>query len=80
MAEFPLPKGYQRMGAFPLDASSVFPTLAALELYANSNGTAYVGQICSVNESGTVTVYKINADKTVTQIDAGVSTDFGVFT
>lgn len=79
MANFPVPKGYQRMGAFPLDGSTVFTTLAELTTYASTNGTAYVGQICSVVAAGVVTVYKINTDLSVTAIDSGASTDFGEF-
>lgn len=79
MSDFPLPKGYQRMGAFPLDATTVFGSLALLETYAQTNGIAYPGQICSVNDGTTVTVYKINPDKTVTAIDQGMSTDFGTY-
>ena len=47
MANFPLPKGYQRLGPFPIDDTSIFTSLAALTAYAAS-GTAYVGQICVV--------------------------------
>lgn len=68
MAEFPLPKGYQRMNNFPLDASSLFTTLAALQDYALNNGTAYAGQICSVNDGDFVKVYKINVDLSVSEI------------
>lgn len=80
MSQFPLPKGYQRMDAFPLDATSIFTSLVDLEAYASTNGAAYAGQICSVNNGVDVTVYKINVDKSVTAIDAGGgSMDFGEF-
>lgn len=81
MASFPLPKGYQRMGAFPIDETTVFGSLALLEAYATSNGTAYAGQLCAVNDGVNVTVYKINVDKTVTSIEGGTVTaiDFGVY-
>lgn len=75
MANFPLPKGYQRMGAFPLDGTSVFDTLAELEAYALT-AVAYTGQVCSVGE----TVYVIKADKSVTPVGGGdVSIDYGEF-
>lgn len=67
------------MGAFPLDPTTVFASLALLEVYASTNGTAYAGQICSVNDGTTVTVYKINPDKSVTSIEGGGSTDFGTY-
>jgi hypothetical protein len=55
-------RGYLRLGSFPLDASTVYPTLAEAEAYAWYNPTAYPGQVVSVvNEvSQTVTVYKID--------------------
>lgn len=61
-----VPKGYQRLGAFPLDASSVFATLAELESYAATNGTAYAGQVCAV--SGTGKVYVIQSDFTLLEL------------
>lgn len=79
MANFPLPKGYQRMGAFPIDETTLFPTLAALEDYALNNGSAYAGQVCTVNDGVNVTVYKINVDKTVAAVGTEAVTDFGVF-
>ena len=78
MANFPIPKGYQRMGAFPLDATAVFPSLALLQDYALNNGTAYAGQICSVNEGGVVTPYKIEVDKSVSPVGSG-ALDYGTF-
>ena len=50
-------KGYLRLGNFPLDASTVFPSLQAAQQYAASNPTAYAGQLVSV---------VIEADKSVT--------------
>lgn len=67
------------MGAFPLDETTVFSSLALLETYALNNGTAYAGQLCAVNDSVNVKIYKINVDKSVTQIDQGAVTDFGLF-
>lgn len=81
MANFPLPKGYQRMGAYPLDATEVFASLALLEAYASTNGTAYAGQVCSVNDGSTVTVYKINVDKSVSLVSPTITPviDYGTF-
>jgi len=50
-------KGYLRLGNFPLDANTVFPSLQAAQQYAASNPTAYAGQLVSV---------VIEADKSVT--------------
>jgi len=68
-----LPKGYQRLGNFPLDASSVFENFAALQTYASSNGTAYPGQVCAVRDTGLV--YIIRADLSLTQV--GATPDIG---
>lgn len=73
MANFPLPKGYQRMGAFPLDGTSVFATLVELEAYALT-AVAYTGQVCSVGE----TVYVIKADKSVIPVGSS-NLDYGEF-
>jgi hypothetical protein len=69
MASISLPKGYQRLDAFPLDDTAVFATLADLQAYAATNGSAYTGQICSV--SGTNLAYIIRSDKSVDQIGGG---------
>lgn len=68
-----LPKGYQRLGDFPIDSTSVFATHADLQSYATTNGTAYVGQICAVSDTGLV--YVIRQDKSLTQLGGGVSSD-----
>ena len=75
MANFPLPKGYQRMGAFPLDATTVFTTLAELETYAASP-IAYAGQVCSITDGG---VYKVTPTGTVIEVGSNASLDYGVF-
>lgn len=67
-APISVPKGYQRLGAFPLDASSVFATLAELESYAATNGTAYAGQVCTV--SGTGKVYVLQSDKSLLELSS----------
>jgi hypothetical protein len=66
MANFPLPKGYQRLGPFPIDDTSIFTSLALLTAYAAS-GTAYVGQVCVV-VTDVVTPYCVSANGTVTKI------------
>jgi hypothetical protein len=63
-----LPKGYQRLGDFPLDASSVFESFAALQTYAATNGTAYPGQIVAVRDTGLV--YIIRTDLSLSQVGA----------
>lgn len=73
MANFPLPKGYQRMGAFPLDSTSIFTTFAELEAYVLT-GVAYPGQVCSVIDGGT---YQITSTNTLVELGAGI--DYGVF-
>lgn len=64
-----VPKGYQRLDAFALDATSVFATLAELQTYAASNGTAYAGQVCSV--SGTGKVYVLQSDLSLLELSSG---------
>jgi hypothetical protein len=64
-----VPKGYQRLDAFALDATSVFATLAELQTYAATNGTAYAGQVCSV--SGTAKVYVLQSDKSLLELSSG---------
>lgn len=55
--EFPL--GMKRQDAFPLDDSSVFYSMGEAQTYAQSNPTAYVGQIISVVVDGESTAYQI---------------------
>ncbi len=43
----PLPKGYKRLGAFPIDDDSVFATQAALDAYL-AGGSSYPGQFVSI--------------------------------
>ena len=64
---------FQRTGTFPLDRSSMFASLVDAQNYAKGDGsdsrslggTSYVGQVISVYEDDKVTVYKINADRTL---------------
>jgi hypothetical protein len=54
-------RGYLRLGNFPLDASSVFESFSEANIYADTNPTAYLGQIIAVanNQNETVTIYQV---------------------
>ena len=69
MATIGLPLGFERLNSFPLDPTSTFQTLAALQTYASSNNVAYSGQICSVTENNKA--YIITADKGILEIGSG---------
>ena len=64
--EFPL--GMKRQDAFPLDDSSVFYSMTEAQTYAQTNPTAYVGQIISVVADGVSTIYQIK--KTAGELEA----------
>lgn len=53
------PNSFKRQGAFPLEAYSLFYSLAAAQAYAKDNPIAYVGQLLGVVENESVTYYKI---------------------
>lgn len=72
-AQLPTPLQFQRLGAFPLDGSAVFPTLAALETYALDTDVAYVGQICAVAATGGVDVYVITQTRAVRKLASSLS-------
>ena len=59
-----LPKGYKRLGDFPLDEDSLFYSIAEMEAYI-LGGSSYGGQVLSlVNKTeNTVETYKILPDK-----------------
>lgn len=69
---------FQRTNAFPLDRSSMFSSYADAVKYAAGDasdpdsrglqGTSYVGQIITVFNSDTVTLYKITADRQLDEI------------
>lgn len=69
---------FQRTGKFPLDRTDLFESYADAVKYAAGNtadpdtrglcGTSYVGQIITVYENSTVTVYKIKEDRTLAPI------------
>jgi hypothetical protein len=75
-----LPKGYQRLGDFPLDASSVFDNFSELQTYAASNGTAYAGQVCAVKDTGLL--YIVRTDKSLSQVGSnpGIADVIGLST
>jgi hypothetical protein len=52
-------RGYLRLGNFPLDASSVYDSFQAASEYADSNPTAYPGQLIAVVQGRTVTIYQL---------------------
>ena len=54
-----IPPRHEASDAFPLDDSSVFYSLEDAQTYAQSNPTAYVGQILSVVLDGESTAYQI---------------------
>lgn len=66
--EFPL--SMARQDAFPLDKTTVFSSLEAAQSYAQTDPTAYVGQVLSVVTDGAAEVYKI-ADTAGTLVPLG---------
>ena len=74
---------FQRTGSFPLDRSSMFATLADAQNYAKGDGSderalggaSYIGQVISVFENDKVTVYKINADRTLGEVGTVTGAD-----
>lgn len=76
---------FQRTGKFPLDRTDLFGSYADAVKYAAGNtsdpdsrglcGTSYVGQIITVYEDSLVTVYKINEDRTISEVGKGVVAD-----
>ena len=67
---------FQRTGAFPLDRSSVFSSYADAVKYAAGagdderglGGTSYVGQTIAVYDNETVTLYIIEANRTLKKV------------
>lgn len=74
---------FQRTGAFPLDRSSVFSSLEDAEKYAKGTGedqrglggTSYVGQTISVYNDGSVTLYIIEADRSLKEVGSAPAGD-----
>ena len=71
-------KPFQRTGKFPLDRSDLFSSYADAVKYAAGDmsnpdsrelcGTSYIGQIITVFENDVITVYKIEADRTLAEV------------
>lgn len=74
---------FQRTGKFPLDRSSIFDSYADAVAYAKGDGSdsraiggaSYVGQIVTVFENDVVTVYKIEADRTLGEVGRATEGD-----
>lgn len=74
---------FQRTGKFPLDRSSMFASYADAVAYAKGDGsdsrqiggTSYVGQIITVFADDVVTVYKINADRSLGEVGKATNGD-----
>ena len=74
---------FQRTGTFPLDRSSMFASLVDAQNYAKGDGsdsralggTSYIGQVISVYENDVVTVYKINADRSLGEVGKATNGD-----
>lgn len=71
-------KPFQRTGAFPLDRSALFSSLADATAYAKGDGsderalggTSYVGQVISVLDEGEVAAYVITAARGLMKLAA----------
>lgn len=53
------PNSFKRQGAFPLDSTLCWYSLAAAKAYAQTDNTAYVGQIVTVIEGTSIKHYSI---------------------
>ena len=75
----------KRTGAWALDPSTTFTSFADAQKYAAGNkadpdtrglcGTSYVGQVISVLADGAVKVYKIEADRSLSEVGTATSGD-----
>lgn len=69
---------FQRTGAFPLDRSTLFSSLADAKAYAKGDGSderslggaSYVGQVIAVLEDDTVNAYLISKSRALTKLAA----------
>ena len=74
---------FQRTGKFPLDRSAFFSSYTDASNYAKGDGsdsrglggTSYIGQLLVVFENDVVTVYKINADRTIEALTSSTGLD-----
>ena len=78
--EFPV--AYKPIGAFPLDARSMFGSYASAvaaaataELPGSSESIYYIGQTLTVFENDEVKTYNIQADKTLKEVGSTVLAD-----
>lgn len=74
----PLPINIKRGNPIPLDSTSIWYDYAALETYAQSGATAYVGQIVTwVNETDNTSKVYVIADTagTLTEVGSGAGGD-----
>lgn len=72
---------FQRTGKFPIDRTTLFSSYDDAVKYAAGDtgdpdsrglcGTSYVGQIITVYENSVVTVYKIDENRTLSEIGSG---------
>ena len=78
-------KPFNRTGKFPIDRSSMFASYADAVLYAKGDaatpdsrglqGSSYVGQVITVFENDVVTVYKIEANRTLSEVGKATAGD-----
>ena len=76
---------FQRTGAFPIERTQMFDSYADAVKYAKGNigdpdkrelcGTSYVGQIITVYENSVVTVYKIEENRSLSEVGTATSGD-----
>lgn len=70
----------QRTNGFPLDRTDMFASYDDAVAYAKGDGTdsrklgktSYVGQLITVFENDTVTVFKINADRKIEPVSGTI--------
>lgn len=79
MASIGFPKSVTRLGEFPLDDSSVFTTQVELDAYIASP-VCYAGQLLSLVDVATDTVkaFKVNIDKSITEIGKDIQPEWEV--
>lgn len=67
------PRSFHRQKPFPLQDNELFDSVENAEIYALSGETSYIGQIVTVVDevSSAVTVYKINFDRTLSNLGEG---------
>lgn len=67
----PTGKSFERLDSFPIDISEKFTSHADAINYAQSNPTAWIGQIISIEDSGIARAFIIQPDKTLTELGSG---------